>query len=314
MLPSIRAAGCFALLTIGAGLPGPASAQSAAPLQGLTDAELDLLLSATDLLDPNGFLPGVIAPDLPFRVAPFMNRTVVGSVIQPFSTKVVVRTTLNPETASAIAEGLLRRDGWLDMYPTNPTMEVFQDAPGSTTRGAPLLCKPGLGGQMNINVFPNGSGLTQVNYSFQAFGAACPSGRARTTPNAYESVYENAVDPLQTLLSSGVTLPVLSAPAEALIEPSGNEYSGSYYKTYAKVFSSLSAEQVRAAYVGRLNAQDWATTSSTRKGSELISTVRRTFGKRTLTATFALTPRPGQTRMNGTKSLQQYDVKFEFTY
>lgn len=287
-------------------------------MAGLSSAERDLLLAAAGLTGAEQFQPGVLASGLPFVVPAFTGRTVVGSMLQPNMTIVVVRTSLMPEVAQNVALGTLKKAGWLDQYPTSATSrEVFQntDLSGQVYVS---LCRPGVTGQLNVTSVPWGRGAAQVTYrlnQFSGMDSACPANQDWNDPKQanYYSPERTATyrDPLQDLLDKGLKLPSLAAPAGAQLENSGSSYSESEYSTYSKVYTTQTAAQILAHYTAALRAQGWVQTAVTPLNTEQIVRFRYRQGTVEREGMLALMPRPELGRTRDGRTQKRYDVKLE---
>ncbi|ACO47946.1 hypothetical protein DEDE109153_09180 [Deinococcus deserti] len=112
-----------------------ALAQSASPdlLSKLTDSERVLLLTAAGVGSSDAFRPGQLPPMLPYRLPLLPGQTLIGSVVQPWSTLVVVRTTATPEAVRVAATKALALEGWRDQYDTTATQDIFRSHTGDQT-------------------------------------------------------------------------------------------------------------------------------------------------------------------------------------
>lgn len=291
-------------------------------LSKLSPAERDLLLAAGNIGGLNGFLPGVVGPDLPFEVAPLAGRAVVGTVRQFDGAVVVVRTTLDADTAQRVAEGLLRKNGWQDAYPRGGgEREVFQSG-SSIGRSFYPLCKKGVPGQLTVTSFDQVGGA-QLAYRLNAFSgisSSCPAFSSNNDPkqaNYYAPQNDSTyVDPLQKQIDAGLKLPKLVAPPQASVELSGSMYSDTEYSTYVTLYSPQSAEAVRASYAAALRAQGWAPVGSTTvlNGQERISRYTFRQGTREREGSLSLMPRPDLGRTEGSQKLNRYDVRLKLSF
>ncbi|PNY80246.1 hypothetical protein [Deinococcus koreensis] len=282
----------------------------------LSPAERDLLLASAGVSSGDQFRPGVLAPGLVFPVASLANREVVGSVTQPQSTLVVLRTSLAPAAAQKMALDTLRRAGWIDQY-SQPNRDVFQSSPGAGETFYPQ-CKPGVPGSLTVMSQPGArTGSAQVTYRYSVyagFDSGCPanSGNDPTRANFYSPERTATyTDPLKDMLDQGLRLPLLAAPAGADVQSSGSSYGRDEYSTYATVYTTLSAEQIRSHYVGALKPQGWAATGFTTLNSEQITRFKFRQGNREREGTLALMPRPELGRDQGGVRQARYDVQLQ---
>lgn len=313
-------------LALGLLLGGAALSQPATPdlLSRLSDAERALLYAAAGVSGPGAFLPGQVAPGLPFGLPTLPGQSVVGSVGQPGGTLVVVRTTAAPEAARAAALKVLALSGWRDQYDPATSEGVFQSSfgDGSTVQALVSQCKPGVPGSLAVWASPAAGG-SQVTYRFSSFvgvSSTCPANLEWSDP-AQRNFYSPgrdapARDPLAELRAGGLALPTLPAPAGARVSQSGSWSSadgptGPFYAAYATVRTAQDAQAVLAHYAAALRTQGW-TPGSPQRGADGEWTVALTArqGGQERRGSLALMPRPELGTVEGGTQLNRLDIRF----
>ncbi|KEF34827.1 hypothetical protein RDMS_05225 [Deinococcus sp. RL] len=313
-------------LAFGLLLGGAALAQPATPdlLSRLTEAERALLLSAVGIASADAFLPGRVAPDLPFAPPALPGQSVVGSVMQPGGALVVVRTTATPEAARVAALKVLALGGWRDQYDLTGSGDVFQSSfgDGFAVQTVMSQCKPGVPGSLAVTASPapGGSQVTYRYLSFTGISSTCPANLEWNDP-AQRNFYAPgrnapARDPLAELRAGGLVLPTLSAPAGARVSQGGSWSStdgptGPFYAAYATVRTAQDAQAVLAHYVAALRAQGW-TPGQAQRGADGEWTVTLTArqGGQERRGSLALMPRPELVTTEGGVRLNRLDVRF----
>lgn len=321
MIPSF-----LRVLTLGLLVSGAALAQPATPdlFSRLTEAERALLLATAGVASPEGFRPGQLPPELPFRLPNLPAQTLVGSVVQPWSTLVVVRTTVAPEAARVTALKVLALEGWRDQYESAITEGVFQGSfgDGAAVQAFVGQCKPGVPGSLVVHASP-ATGGSQVIYrysSFEGVSSTCPANLEWTDPsqqNFYSPGRNHPVrDPLAELRASGLVLPSLPAPAGARISPSGSSYglegpNGPFYTTYVIVRTAQAPDAVLTHYLSALRTRGWTPgiPQRSREGEWTVALTAQQGGKERR-ATFSLMPRPELGTTEGFTRLNRVDVQF----
>lgn len=316
----------FRTLALGLLLGGAGLAQPATPdlLSRLTEAERALLLSAAGVGSADAFLPGQVAPGLPFGLPALPGQSVVGSVMQPGATLVVVRTTAAPEAARVAAMKVLALGGWRNQYDPATSEGVFQSSFGDGVAVQTLVsqCKPGVPGSLAVWASPAAGG-SQVTYRFFPFvgtSSTCPANLEWSDP-AQQNFYSPTRDfptrePLTELRAGGLVLPTLPAPAGARVNQSGSRYgaagpNGPFYATYAIVRTGQGPDAVLAHYVAALRTQGW-TPGTPQRGADGEWTVPLTArqGRQERRGTLSLMPRPELGTTEGGVRLNRLDVQF----
>ncbi|AFZ67990.1 hypothetical protein [Deinococcus peraridilitoris] len=320
MISSLRIL-AMSLLVGGAALAQPASPDL---FSRLTEAERALLLATAGVGSPEAFRPGQLPPALPFRLPNLPGQTLIGSVVQPWSTLVVVHTTVAPEAARVTARKVLALEGWRDQYESATTEGVFQSSFGNGTvvQAFSGQCRPGVPGSLVVQAIPAAGG-TRVTYRYSSFEGAsstCPANLEWTDPaqqNFYSPGRNQSVrDPLAELRASGLVLPSLPAPAGTRISPSGSSYglegpNGPFYTTYVIVRSAQAPDAVLTHYLTALRTRGWTPGVPRRsKEGEWTVTLTAQQGGKERRATFSLMPRPELGTTEGVTRLNRVDVRF----
>lgn len=292
-------------------------------LSKLSDAERELLLATAGVSGADRFLPGQLPPALPYRAPALPGQTVLGGVVQPSGSVVVVRTTAGEDAAQAAAQAALRADGWTDQYPRGSGESVFQTALGGPERAFYPLCKPGTPGSLTVTSFAlQDRPGTQVAYRYTTFvggsGQGCPSnmGREGAEDRNYYAPEQDASfkTPAQVIEESGARVPSLPAPPGAQVEQSGSRWDGSSFDVYVKIFSSQGLGSLRDAYVGALKAQGWTVTGTSTLNGEQLTRFKYKLGDQEREGVLSIVARPELGRDAGGGRLNRYDAQLRMAY
>lgn len=288
----------------------------------LSDAERELLLATAGVSGTDRFLPGQLPTALPYRAPALPGQTVVGGVVQPSGSLVVVRTTAGEDAAQQAAQAALRADGWIDQYGRSPSTSVFQAASGSSGQTFYPLCKPGVPGSLTVTSFARqDTSGTQVTYRYTAsteLNQGCPStlGREDAEDRNFYSPEQDASfkTPAQVIGENGAQVPSLPAPLGAQVEESGSRWDGTNFDTYVKIYSSQGVASLRNAYVAALKAQGWAVTASSTLNGEQITRFKYKLGSQEREGVFSIIARPELGRDTGGGKLSRYDAQLRLAY
>ncbi|GGK24539.1 hypothetical protein GCM10008955_17680 [Deinococcus malanensis] len=322
MISSLR------ILALGLLIGGAALAQPANPdlFSRLTETERALLLATAGVGSPDAFRPAQLPPAMSFRLPNLPGQTLVGSVVQPGTTLIVVRTTATPEAAQVAAIKVLAQEGWRNQHDSAATQNVFQSnfGDGSVIRNSISQCKPGVPGVVTVHAIPTpqGTQVTYRYYSMEGFSVTCPANLEWTDPvqrNFYAPGRNlPSRDPLTELRAGGLVLPSLSAPSGGRVNSSGSSYgsegpNGPYYITYAIVRAPQAPDAVLTHYLGTLRAQGWTpgTPKRSPEGEWTVSLTAQQGGEERR-ATFSLMPRPELGTTEGDIRLNRVDVQFAY--
>lgn len=275
--------------------------------------------------DATGFLSGRVPANLPFPLPALPGQTVVGTITQPWGrTQVVWHSTLGAAQAQAQVMRTLRSAGWVDRYPQNEVIEVFQSASEPAQTFVPQ-CKPKVPGTLmavtapraaSARAAPAGTG-SQITLTYDPQDGGGPGGcpvNVRAADSREDHFYSPSrgadfTNPVQTLAQRDVKLPVLRPPAGAEVEPSGLTYGEDDYAAYARVFTTLDAAGVQRHYVAAMQAQGWTLVGNVMLGREWIARLTAPAGKQTQTVTLSLMPRPELPPQEAGAPLRRHDVK-----
>lgn len=292
-------------------VPAPATTGSRV-LAALTPAERDLLLSLIGVSEADQFLVGQLAPNLPFPLPALAGQAVVGTVVRPDQTNVIVRTTLGEDAAYRAAQDTLRAAGWQPLYPSGG-VQVFQRA--GVVREYSPLCKPGVRGQLMVNAFEGPRG-TQVNYQHARFTpeSSCPAtpGPADGGDNFYFPRYSgDTFNPYTELEKSGVKLPSLPPLPGSEVGWNSTTFGQSEFTAYANVTAPQDTAAVAAHYVSALKAQGWQAVDTRVIAGQSVSRFVYRVGDRELQGTLSLKPRPELDRTEGGTRQQRQDIRLQ---
>ncbi|WP_235693142.1 hypothetical protein [Deinococcus aquaedulcis] len=310
----------FRAFSLGLLLAGSALAQPAGSdlFSRLTEGERALLLATAGVSAADAFRPGQLPSTLPFRLPTLPGQTLVGSVVKPETTLVVVRSTATPEAAQLAANKALAVEGWRDQYddPSEGERIFAFSTPAGETTVIKSQCKPGVPGSLAVSAsaVPGGSQVVYSVYTFAGMSALCPASLEWNDP-AYQNYFSPgrgvpSRHPLAALRATGMVLPSLPAPAGARVSPGGSSYSDSSYATYATVRTAQAPVTVLDHYLGALRAQGW-TTAAPKRSAEGLWTVALTArqGGQERRATLSVMPRTEPATPGGA-GLNRVDVRF----
>jgi len=322
MISSLR------ILALGLFVGGAALAQPAIPdlFSRLTETERALLLATAGVGGPDAFRPAQLPPAMLFRLPNLPGQTLVGSVVQPGATMVVVRTTAAPEAAQVAAIKVLTLEGWRNQYDPAAVQGVFQTsfADETVSRNFISQCKPGIPGGLTVTAtsIPGGSQVIYRYFSFQGVSVTCPANLEWTDP-AQRNFYSPgrnlpSRDTLAELRAGGLVLPSLPAPSGGVVNSSGSSYgsygpNGPYYTTYAIVRAPQAPDAVLTHYLTALRAQGWTpgTPQRSAEGEWTVNLTARQGGEERR-ATLSLMPRPELGTAEGDTRLSRVDVQFAY--